>query len=143
MILALLAAAASSSGRSVAGWVYDVSKSVASAIVVAFGVAVVGKGIGWGTFTRLKWTALVWVAVLVAVEMVIIVGAILSGAPDSLADVFRWSVLLGLACGIVAVFRRVEFLEPPSPPVVTSSLLESPANSDDVDTGGRDSPQTR
>jgi di/tricarboxylate transporter len=143
MMLPLLAAAASSSGRSVAGWAYDVSKSVASAIVVAFGIAVVGKGIGWETFTRLRWTALWWAAALVAVETVLIVGGILSGVPDSLADVFRWFVLLAIGCSVVAVFRRGEFLEPPPAAVVTSSHLESGRSTGDADSGRADPPAPR
>jgi hypothetical protein len=125
MILPFLAAAASSGGRSVAGWAYDVSKSVASAVVVAFGIAVVGKGIGWETFTRLKWAAMGWAAALVAVETVIIVGRILSGVPDSAADVFRWFVLIGIGCVVVAVVRRAGFLEPPPPPPPVDPYWES------------------
>jgi hypothetical protein len=131
MILPSLAAAATSSGRSFAGWAYDVSKSVASAIVVAFGIAVVGKSIGWGTFTRLRWRVLWGFAALVVFEMLIIAGAILSGVPNSPGDVFSWLFLIAVGCFIVAIFLHTEFLEPPPPPVVTSSHLDSAARSDE------------
>ena len=121
-------AATASSGRSFSGWAYDVSKSVASAILVAFGIAVVGKGIGWGTFTRLKWTTLLVVTPLVLLEMLIILGAILNGVPDSTGDLISWGFLIGLGLFIVGVCRRRHFLEPA--PLVTSSHLDAAARSD-------------
>jgi hypothetical protein len=131
MILPTLAAAASSSGRSLAGWTYDVSKSVASAIVVALGIAVVGKGIGWGTFTRLKWTTLLSVTALVLLEMLLIVGAILNGKPNSSGDLISWSFLIGVGLGIIAVVWHQPFLEPP-PPLVTSSHSDSISQSNEA-----------
>jgi high-affinity Fe2+/Pb2+ permease len=127
MILPSLAATASS-GRSVAAWAYDVSKSVASAMLVAFGIAVVGKGIGWGTFTRLKWTTLLLVIPLVLLEMLIILGAILNGVPDSSGDLISWGVLIGLGLSILGICRHQHFLEPA--PLVTSSHANAAPRSD-------------
>ncbi len=47
-----LAAVLAASDRSWADWTYDVSKSVASAAVVALLIAVIGKGVGWGFLVR-------------------------------------------------------------------------------------------
>jgi hypothetical protein len=50
--------AATPSDRSWADWSYDVSKSVASAAVIAFAIGVVGKGLGWGFLVRIRWRVL-------------------------------------------------------------------------------------
>jgi hypothetical protein len=107
MILPLLAAAASSPGRSVAGWAYDVKKSFASAIVVAWNRGR-GQGHRLGNVHTSEMDRIVGAAALAATEMVIILGGILSGVPDSLADVFRLALVIAVGAGIVAVFRDME-----------------------------------
>jgi hypothetical protein len=58
VILAKVVTAASSSGRSLDDWGYDVSKNVASAAFVALLVAVAGKAIGFEALARVRWRVL-------------------------------------------------------------------------------------
>jgi uncharacterized membrane protein YfcA len=116
VLLTLLAAAPPD--RSWADWGYDVSKTVASAVVVAFMIAFVGKGVGWATVERISWRTLTYYSVM------LVSGAVVAAALFiSLSNVTALVITAGL--GVLTLVRiyldREKALEPPP--------LESPWDS--------------
>ena len=120
MVLPSLAAA-TSSGHSFADWAYDVSKSVASAVIVAFGIAAAGKGIGWGPFARIQWRTIL-IALLIGGFFGIGPVYLFARGELSLQDAFFGAVFAVVLACLMWVDRE-SWLKPST--LVTSSFLDS------------------
>jgi hypothetical protein len=126
ILLSLLDAASPSatSDRSRTDWGYDVSKNVASAVVVAFLVAVVGKAIGWTLFARLRWRS--FGSVLAVWLLMFLITYLIGGGVGLFLTMFSLVVSMPVLMVLSVVFDlgiERQYIEPDRAKVTAPSTL--------------------